>query len=106
MPRKHYQPEEIIKLLRLVEIEVGRGKTTGHDQTAIKGALRDCAPGTRHNAEQRDWNDYAQRTARYAYSAAGDRQAGELVKYRQQWETLERREPTRQTSPPEANYER
>ena len=29
MPRKHYQPEEIIKLLRLVEIEVGQGKTTG-----------------------------------------------------------------------------
>ena len=28
MPRKHYQPEEIIKLLRLVEIEVGQGKTT------------------------------------------------------------------------------
>ena len=27
MPRKHYSPEEIIKLLRLVEIEVGRGKT-------------------------------------------------------------------------------
>ena len=29
MPRKHYPPEEIIKLLRLVEIEVGQGKTTG-----------------------------------------------------------------------------
>jgi len=29
MPRKHYSPEEIIKLLRLVEIEVGRGKTLG-----------------------------------------------------------------------------
>ena len=29
MPRKHYAPEEIIKLLRLVEIEVGRGKTAG-----------------------------------------------------------------------------
>jgi putative transposase len=28
MPRKHYSPEEIIKLLRLVEIEIGRGKTT------------------------------------------------------------------------------
>ena len=27
MPRKHYSPEEIIKLLRFVEIEVGRGKT-------------------------------------------------------------------------------
>ena len=29
MPIKRYQPEEIIKLIRLVEIEIGRGKTTG-----------------------------------------------------------------------------
>ena len=29
MPRKRYTPEEIIKLLRLVEIEVGQGRTTG-----------------------------------------------------------------------------
>ena len=29
MPRKSYKPEEIIKLLRLVEIEVGKGQTTG-----------------------------------------------------------------------------
>ena len=29
MPRKHYTSEEIIKLLRLVEIEVGKGKTIG-----------------------------------------------------------------------------
>jgi putative transposase len=28
MPRKHYTPEEIIKLLRLVEIEIGKGKIT------------------------------------------------------------------------------
>ena len=27
MPRKSYKPEEIIKLLRLVEIEVGKGQT-------------------------------------------------------------------------------
>ena len=27
MPRKHYTSEETIKLLRLVEIEVGKGKT-------------------------------------------------------------------------------
>jgi hypothetical protein len=46
--------------------------------------------------EGRDWNDYAQRTARYAYSAAGDRQAEQLAKYRQQWEKLEGREPQRQ----------
>ena len=95
-----------VDLSRVDSMIAVRMRVTGHNQTAIKGALRQCAPGTRQNAEQRDWNDYAQRTARYAYSAAGDRQAGELVKYRQQWERLERREPTRQTSRPEANYER
>lgn len=30
MPRKHYTSEEIIKLLRLVEIDLGTGKTIGH----------------------------------------------------------------------------
>jgi len=30
MPRKHYPSEEIIKLLRLVEIEVGKGQTIVH----------------------------------------------------------------------------
>ena len=30
MPRKHYQSEEIIKLLRLVEIEVGQGQNLVH----------------------------------------------------------------------------
>ena len=29
MPRKSYKPEEIIKLLRVVEIEAGTGQTTG-----------------------------------------------------------------------------
>ncbi len=29
MPRKRYSPEDVIKLLRLVEIEVGQGKTAG-----------------------------------------------------------------------------
>ena len=95
-----------VHLSRVDSMIAVRMRVTGHNQTAIKGALRQCAPGTRQNAEHRDWNDYAQRTARYAYSAAGDRQASELVKYRQQWEKLERREPTRQTSPREVNYER
>ncbi len=69
---------------------------TGHDQADIEGAIRQCAPATRQKDEGRDWNDYAQRTARYAYSAAGERQAAELGKYRQQWEKLEGREPPQQ----------
>ena len=35
MPRKIYSPEEIIKLLRLVEIEIGRGKNTAQACKAL-----------------------------------------------------------------------
>ncbi|KAF1005713.1 MAG: hypothetical protein E5299_02225 [Burkholderia gladioli] len=38
-------------------------RVTGHDQAAIEGAIRQCAPATRQKDEGRDWNDYAQRTA-------------------------------------------
>jgi hypothetical protein len=69
-----------------------RMRVTGHDQAAIEGAIRQCAPATRQKDEGRDWSDYARRTARYAFSFAGDRQAAELEKYRQQWEKLEGRE--------------
>lgn len=65
---------------------------TGYDQADIEGAIRQCAPATRQKDEGCDWNDYAQRTARYAYSAAGERQTAELGKYRQQWEKLKGRE--------------
>ena len=85
-----------VDLCRVDSMIAVRMRVTGHDQAAIEGAIRQCAPATRQKDEGRDWNDYAQRTARYAYSAAGDRQAAELGKYRQQWEKLEGREPVRQ----------
>ncbi|HCL5693539.1 TPA: relaxase/mobilization nuclease domain-containing protein [Citrobacter freundii] len=97
--QRHYR--DVIKRQRGGEVDLSRVdsmiavrmRVTGHDQAAIEGAIRQCAPATRQKDEGRDWNDYAQRTARYAYSAAGDRQAAELGKYRQQWEKLEGREP-------------
>jgi len=73
-----------------------RMRVTGHDQAAIEAAIRQCAPAIRPTAEGRNWADYAQRTARYAYSAAGDRQAAQLIQYREQWEKLEGRLPQRQ----------
>ncbi|MFU7837652.1 TraI/MobA(P) family conjugative relaxase [Raoultella planticola] len=100
--QRHYR--DVIKRQRGGEVDLSRVdsmiavrmRVTGHDQAAIEGAIRQCAPATRQKDEGRNWNDYAQRTARYAYSAAGDRQAAELGKYRQQWEKLEGREPVRQ----------
>ena len=85
-----------VDLSRVDSMIAVRMRVTGHDQAAIEGAIRQCAPATRQKDEGRDWNDYAQRTARYAYSAAGERQAAELGKYRQQWEKLEGREPPQQ----------
>ena len=100
--QRHYR--DVLKRQRGGEVDLSRVdsmiavrmRVTGHDQAAIEGAIRQCAPATRQKDEGRDWNDYAQRTARYAYSAAGDRQAADLGKYRQQWEKLEGREPQRQ----------
>lgn len=68
-----------------------RLRVTGHDQSAIECAIRQCAPSIRPNDESRDWDDYARRTAHYAYSFAGDHQAQQLAKYRQEWARLEGR---------------
>ena len=76
-----------------------RMRVTGYDQSAIESAIRECAPTIREKAESRDWNDYAQRTARYAYSVAGDRQVAQVSKYRERWLKLEGREPQKQPEP-------
>ena len=48
MPRKRYTPEEIIKLLRLVEIEVGQGKTPpGKPTSTLAPSNKATTAGTR-----------------------------------------------------------
>lgn len=81
-----------VDLSRVDSMIAVRMRVTGHDQGAIEGAIRHCARSIRANDEGRDWNDYAHRTALFAYSASGDRQVAELEKYRQWWSKLERRE--------------
>ena len=64
---------------------------TGHRQEDVERTLRQLVPHTRQKEEGRDWDQYARRTAAYAFGAAGERQAQELEKYRQQWAILEGR---------------
>lgn len=85
-----------VDLSRVDAMVAVRMRVTGHSQADIEAALRQSAPTLRDKPEGRDWGDYAQRTARYAFGAAGDRQAADLAKYRQQWERLEGREPPRE----------
>jgi len=68
---------------------------TGHSQDRIAATLRQCAPSIRPDASAHQWEDYAHRTARYAFSPAGDRQAAILEKYRDHWLGLEGRAPAR-----------
>jgi hypothetical protein len=97
-----------LDLSRVDSMIAVRMRVTGHDLSAITGALRQCAPAIRKNhpkAEGRhNWDDYAQRTARYAYSPAGDLQAERLAKYRQQWERLEGREPQQEHAKARAEH--
>lgn len=95
--QRHYR--DVVKrqsgpldLSRVDSMIAVRMRVTGHAQSAIEGAIRQGAPSIRSTAEQRDWDDYAQRTARYAYSAAADRQVVDLEKYREPWARLEGRE--------------
>ena len=100
--KRHYR--DVLKRQKGGEVDLSRVdsmiavrmRVTGHHQADIEGAICQCAPATRPKDESRDWNDYAQRTARFAYSSSGDRQAADLGKYRQQWEKLEGRESVRQ----------
>lgn len=86
----------VVDLSRVDAVVAVRLRVTGHTQDEIAGAVRQCAPTTRPQEEDRDWNAYAQRTARYAFSAAGDRHTAMLDKYRAQWEKLEGRELVQQ----------
>ncbi len=87
-----------VDLSRVDSMVAVRMRVTGHDQAGIEGAIRQWAPAIRQRDEARNWNDYAQRTARYAYGAAGDRQVAELEKYRERWAKLEGREPQRESA--------
>ncbi len=103
--RRHYadilkrqgQPGDLSRVDSMIAV---RMRVTGHSQVDIEAAVYRCASTIRIQSEGRNWADYAARTARYAYSVAGDRQVAALEKYRTQWEKLEgidvRREKQRQ----------
>ena len=95
--KRQGQPGDLSRVDSMIAV---RMRVTGHSQVDIEAAVFRCAPTIRTQSEGRNWTDYAKRTARYAYSVAGDRQVVALEKYRTQWEKLEgldvRRERQRQ----------
>lgn len=84
-------PRGRVDLSRVDSTIAVRLRVTGHAQQAIEDAVRLCAPVIRQKPQARDWPAYAQRAARFAFSAAGDLQAAVLEEHRQELEMLEGR---------------
>lgn len=55
-----------------------RMRLTGHSRSVIEKAIREGAPQLRPN-ELRDWGEYAQRAAGFAWGVPGDRQAQQFA---------------------------
>jgi len=91
------QAGKVTDLSRVDAMIAVRMRATGHTQQQVESALRLCAPMMHPKTEVRDWENYAQRTAAYAFGADGQRQGEELKKYWDQWQRLEARpeEPSR-----------
>ena len=70
-----------------------RLRATGHGQDEIATVLEACAPSIRTADEGRNWHDYAQRTARYAFGPDGSRMLAKIERYRDQFLRLEARDP-------------
>ncbi len=80
---------ETVDRSRVDAMAAVRLRVTGHPREAIEAALRN----SRRDGESRDWNDYARRTAAYAFSLPGTRQAERLLAYTDRWKQLEGRNP-------------
>ena len=82
-----------IDLSRVDSMIAVRLRATGHGQDEIATVLEACAPSIRTTDEGRNWHDYAQRTARYAYGPDGSRMLAKIERYREQFLRLEGRDP-------------
>ncbi len=66
-----------------------RLRATGHSRESVLDAVRRCAPTIREKQEGRDWQRYAERTAAYAFGAAGDAALAKNERYLEHWRKIE-----------------
>ncbi|HTB58318.1 MAG TPA: LPD7 domain-containing protein, partial [Polyangia bacterium] len=85
------QPDRSADPSRLDAEVAVRMVVTGHSREAISKAIREAARADRPN-EKRDWDAYAQRAARYAFSPPGQVMRERLTKARERLIRLEGRD--------------
>jgi hypothetical protein len=75
-----------------------RMRGTGHSREAVVEAVLACAKQWRGEEEDRNWRQYAERTADYAFGVAGDRELQRWQAYIEFWTQIERGEEKAPTS--------
>jgi hypothetical protein len=66
-----------------------RLRVTGHTEAEIEAILLADTPTVRSGSNHRDWQDYARRTAAFAFSRTGDAKAASCARHRRRWRQLE-----------------
>jgi hypothetical protein len=72
-----------------------RMRVTGHDQQAVTQALKESASQGRE-AENRNWTNYAARTAEAVFGPRGDRECARSAQRAEAWTRVEGRDNTRE----------
>ncbi len=87
--RKHLHLKDLSRVDAMIAL---RMRATGHSPQAVQAAIETCAPTLRAEKQQkenRNWQDYAERTVKYAFGVAGD---VDLLKYKdklEHWQKVE-----------------
>ena len=84
--RQHLALEDLSRVDAMIALRL---RATGHSQQAVAEAVRQCAPTIREKNEGRDWQRYAERTAAYAFSVAGDVALAKNERYLEHWRKIE-----------------
>ncbi len=84
--RKHL---DIMDKSRVDSMIALRMRATGHSQNSIEQTIKECAKQWRDENERKNWDNYAKRTAEYAFSFAGDRDLNRNQKYIEHWLRIE-----------------
>lgn len=94
--RQHLALEDLSRVDAMIALRL---RATGHSQQAVAETVRQCAPTIREKNEGRNWQRYAERTAAYAFSVAGDVALAKNERYREHWQKIEGAQETRQETP-------
>jgi hypothetical protein len=88
--RQRGQPIDLSRVDSMVAVRL---RATGHERADIADILEVCAPMIRSTDEGRNWHDYAQRTAGYAFGPDGTRMLAKIDRYRDHYLRLEGHDP-------------